>query len=206
VIFLPGEYVEVGHAKLNTGDVILYGREPHLIVRKDHLGAGPKLRMQNLSSRKVLEIFPKSYTRLKRLRAPRKHQDGKVWTMACGDVVLYPATRSAPPEVAIRHIHGWYSSGGSPVVRADVHIFKALTSNTALAVRNSHLLNAVPIRRPHRIGTVAAVRSLKVREPTAWVCVGRNLWRSTSGVEASDLMIEFELQRGMYALLYEPDA
>jgi hypothetical protein len=206
VIFLPGEYVEVGSAKLNEGDVILFGRAPHLIVRKDNLRSGPKLRVQNLENRKIQEIFPKSYVRIKRLRAPRRHQDGKIWTMACGDVVLYPGTVRSFPEVAIRHQHGWYSSGGSRIVRSDVHLFKALSSGVAIPIRNSHLLNAVPIRHPHMIGTVAAVRDLEVREPTAWVCVRRDLWRSTNGVEASDLMIEFELRRGMYALLYEPEA
>lgn len=195
----PGQYVGVSSRFVKAGDVVRLGNEDHVVLRKkchdtmrylivtESMKTGNRRQGHFLKEQKIWRF---------------KIQGGLPdrWEMVSGDVVLYEAEN----VVAVRHKDGWYTSSGRRSVQPDAWTLRDVMSGRAKVIRNEENRHAVRMRRPYLPGSVAAVYDLAALEPTAWICVEPDLWRSTTWVEASDLMIEMELNRNRYVLLYVP--
>jgi hypothetical protein len=205
---LPGKYSPIHVRWIGEGDIIaLPEKEPHMVVAKDRLAGGRiRLLSESLETRKKSRMTLEGNQKLMRLKVPRRHCDnGKLWTMALGDVVRYPEGVHGVDVVAVRQKNGWHTSAEARLLKPDVRVYQDLTAGLAQAVRNQHLRRTVSSRQAYRIGSVAATRDLEENEPTAWVRVERDCWRSTTHVEASDAMINFELKRRTYVMVYAPE-
>jgi hypothetical protein len=205
---LFGEYSPVSSKYLREGDVILLSQgRPFTIVNKTRRHYhGPRLVVEDVQTKRRRVVGLKStLERVYRLKLPRqKEGPAKDWRIATGDVVVYPRRPARLTIAAIRHAGGWYLTFGSRSPRSDAQIFVDVVCSRARVVRANHCVVDLPPDLTWRVGTVAAVRDLTVRDPTVWVRSGQDLWRSSTGVEASDQMIQFEMRRGTYHVVYAP--
>lgn len=196
---LPGKYIEVSQRFVKAGDVVLLDEEDHLVLRKRvHDTRKFVVTTENIETGRQRQGYFGKDERIYRF----KLQNGLPgrWEMACGDVVLYRDERM----VAIRHRNGWYASSGRRNLQPDMWILRDVISGRAEPVRHAGLRHATRMQRPYPAGSVAAVADPAVQDPTAWICIEPDLWCSTTRVEASDLMINMELRRDRYSLLYVP--
>jgi hypothetical protein len=195
----PGQYVAVSSRFVRAGDVVRLGSEDHVVIRKRfHDSCKYMIVTESMKTGNHRQGYFLKDQKIWRFKIQSSLPSR--WEMASGDVVLYPAEKM----VAVRHGTGWYTSAGRRSLQPDAWILQDVMSGRAKVVRNAEIRHAVHMRRPYLTGSVAAVYDVTAPEPTAWICVEPDLWCSTTKVEASDLMIEMELNRNRYVLLYVP--
>lgn len=128
--------------------------------------------------------------------------DEKSWPIHSGDVVLYdPDRRMSTWSVAIRSATQWFTSASRGSLR-DARVRMDVALGRAHILRSAARQEQVDYRRTFGLGSVVAVADPACPDPSAWLHVERDLWRSTIGVEMSDAMIRHELMRGTYRLIH----
>lgn len=196
---IAGRYTEVSQRFIKPGDVVRLPQGDHVVLRKQsHSSDKYRVTAESVETGRQCQFYVGKTEKVWRF----KIQGGlaRSWNMALGDVVRYPRECM----VAIRYRGGWYASAGRRGLLPDVRVLHDVISGRAEVVRNAEHRDAVRMRRPYLPGSVAATSDLTCPDPTAWICVGRDHWCSTTWVEASDLMIQMELVRNRYDLLYVP--
>lgn len=136
---------------------------------------------------------PKLITRGKRVN----------WIPGPGDVLHFWDEEPERRAVAVRRPNGdWHDSTTPRLVFRDARMRHLVRYGQATVLRSGG--KTAPLKATYlwSPGTVLATVNPAEPHPTAWVRVSADLWRSTAGVEASDLMIQYEWERGTYVLLY----
>lgn len=126
--------------------------------------------------------------------------------MQLGDIVLYPGSAPERSLAAIRHHSGWMRTAAPWPPFSDVEVCLHISEARARFVRSSVSPQGARRRRKIPLGTVVASRDVHVTEPTVWVRTGEDFWvGSNRGVTASDLMINYELDRRTYQTVWVPE-
>jgi hypothetical protein len=121
-----------------------------------------------------------------------------------GDVVLYPHEAPERSVAAIRHNSGWARTAAPWAPFSDGEVVLHLAENKAQIIRNA-LRPGVERRKRLPVGTVVACRNVKAPEPTVWIRTAPDYWVSSNrGAMASDLMINYELDRTTYHVVWIP--
>jgi hypothetical protein len=199
-----GTPVSVHMADLTEGDLVLHVDGPYVVVRT----AGSRLRsnrhllvrdVDGSTLRNVLKV-PDAWVR--RLELP----EATMSQFKPGDVVRYlGSTVAETTAAAIRHHAGWSRTVGPWLPMCDLEILVHLSQGRALVVRST-LRPGEDRRRRMPVGTVVATADRKLRDPTVWIRTGRDHWAgSARGLTASDVMINYELDRGTYETVWIPE-
>lgn len=198
------EYRKVDEKYLREGETVLLGQVPHAVVlrRPRQRNGRVTFLVENLVTRNRTNLWCDKGEKLYRLFIPRQTVGmAKDWKINHGDVVIYPGRQGAPTVAAIRHLAGWYTTTSRRVPLPDSKIVQDVREGRAQVVRNDRLRPVLSEAHLYQIGSVIAVRDESVTDPTVWVRIDRNVWRSSTGVEASDQMIRFEMDRETYVLV-----
>lgn len=205
---LIGNYREVAPQYVKVGDVLYCSNSPHAVIQREtRPKKGPKLLLENMYSRHRRTMWCRLGIPVYRLTVPKqKGGPARDWVMAKGDVVVYPATHPSRIVAAIRHGGGWHSTSGARIPQPDVQLMIDVIEGRAVIVRSRDRQPDIRMKVPYRCGSVIAVADPEVADPSVWVRVRPDLWRSSTGVGASDAMIRFEMDRHQtYQLLWMPD-
>lgn len=189
---------------LHEGETVLLGQEPHAVLfRRVGMRDGRvHFLVENLENRNRRHFWCERGGSVYRLYLPRQNVGlAQDWKISHGNVVIYPGKKGRPTIAAIRHLYGWYTTTSRRIPLSDAEIVQDVRDGKATVVRSDRLrprLNEIYL---YRLGSVVATRDEREAEPTVWVRVDHNLWRSSTGVEASDAMIRFEMSRETYVLV-----
>lgn len=125
--------------------------------------------------------------------------------MELGDIILYPGNASGGAVAAIRHHFGWMRTGAPWTPFCDVEVCLHVQERRAQFIRSA-LHGGVRRSKKLPLGSVVACRNLNAAEPTVWIRTDEDYWvSSTRGVTASDLMINYELDRRTYHVVWAPE-
>ncbi len=196
-------------SKLEEDDIIIIRDIALLIVRIESIGrpTGTRLVMRQLESDVIrsLKYDPASWITQLQID-PALTGAGSHWAVQPGDIVRYPQSPGLWPAAAIRHDHGWRRTSAPWMPLSDLEVTLHLIEGRAHAVRNALHITGAPARSVYPVGTLVACRDARAREPSVWIRTGEDYWVSNSrGATASDLMINYELERGVYHVPYIPE-
>jgi hypothetical protein len=198
------EYRPVDEKYLREGETILLGQVPYSVVfrRPRQRNGRVTFVVENQGTGNRSNMWCDKGAKIFRLHIPRQDVGlAKGWKIRHGDVVIYPGRRGAPTVAAIRHLAGWYTTTTRRTPLPDAKVLQDVREGTARVVRNDRLRPALDTIYTYQVGSVVAVRDETVPDPTVWVCTEKNVWRSSTGVEASDQMIRYEMGRDTYLLV-----
>jgi hypothetical protein len=192
---------------LAEGDVLILPSGAYVVTSTQYSVRrnGHRITLRALESSSLHSIPYLATARVTRLSIPPQVAEGEgLWTIQAGDIVLYPGTSPERSVAAIRHHYGWLrtSAPWSPI--SDAEILLHVQEGRAHVIRSSLRGGTQPLLH-YPLGSVVACRSTKAPEPTVWVRTGDDYWVSnTRGVTASDLMINYELDRTTYHVVWVP--
>lgn len=140
------------------------------------------------------------------LRLPARVTEGEgLWTIHPGDIVLYSGQTPAHAVAAIRHHGGWMRTSAPWAPLSDAEILLHIQDGRARVIRSSLRRGTQPLLH-YPVGSVVACRDTKTVEPTVWIRTGDDYWASNArGTAASDLMINYELDRRTYHVVWVPE-
>lgn len=192
---------------LAEGDVLILSTGAYVVMNTQYSVRrnGRRITLRELESSRLHSIPYLPDARVSRLKLPAQVAEGEgLWTIQAGDIVLYPHSSPECSVAAVRHHYGWLRTSAPWSPFSDAEILLHVQEGQARVIRSSLRGGAQPL--PHYpIGSVAACRSAKTPEPTVWVRTGDDYWVSnTRGVTASDLMINYELDRRTYHVVWVP--
>lgn len=200
-----GSCVTVRMDDISEGQVVLLRNKAHVVLRKNEIrGNGRRTFLRTMEGASVHSVpfMPESW--ITRLQLPLEVTDGEGrWTIQQGDIVLYPGDTPEHAVAAIRHHFGWLRTAAPWAPFSDAEVILHVYEGRARVVRNATHQGAQPLRK-YPSGSVVACR--QIDEPTVWVRLDNDLWVSnTPGVTASDLMINYELDRRTYHVVWVPE-
>lgn len=185
---------------LREGNVVVYRDAEHLVVaaRKLTRAPGHAFVFQHLgSSRKSDTTQAPNAVFMRRDRASVS-ASGE-WKPVIGEVVVYRYPRMFMWQVAVRQSENWSTSACPRHHAMDLKVVSDVKFGCAALVHTPGEVHPQSYDWAERLGSVVTTQDTV--EPSAWVRVEPNLWRSTIGVEASDAMVRFEMLRGTYHLV-----
>lgn len=123
--------------------------------------------------------------------------------LRAGDIALYPGQVPEDAVVVIRGLSGWMRTAAPWTLSCDAEMCLHLLEGRA------RIINRVPCAAGGRrgdlpLGSVVACRD--TADSTVWIRTREDYWvSSTRGVTASDLMINYELDRRIYQTVWVPE-
>lgn len=204
---MSGRYKPITSKAVRVGDTILHQHEDYTVITcRPRAGTGPRLILESVEDRSRSSMNCVLDRPVFRVELPKQNRGpARDWTMARGDVVVYPDPVPMRTVAAIRHNGGWHSTVGPQIPLADYLIMMDVVRGPALIVRNVNRQPHLKLGYPYLTGSVIAVHDPAVSDPSVWVRTRRDLWRSSTGVEISDSMVDYEAKRDTYRLLWRPE-
>lgn len=203
-----GVCAQVKMSDLTEGNVILLPNGAFVVQRThyDLRRRGARLTLRDLDGASVRSIPFSADAWVTQLQIPAQvAEDEGLWIIQNGDIVIYPGEQSHNSVAAIRHHDGWQRTAAPWAPLSDAEILLRVQDGTARVIRSA-LRKGVPPLLHYPVGSVVASRDTKVLEPTVWIRTGDDFWTSNSrGATASDLMINYELDRRTYHVVWVPE-
>jgi hypothetical protein len=197
-----GGSVNVRMDSLTEGHVLLRPEGAFVVVRPQHESRrnGLRVTIRDLENSTIRSIpyVPDGW--VSRLELPSVTTLG----IHVGDIVLYPHEAPERSVAAIRHNPGWARTAAPWAPFSDAEVVLHIREDKAQIIRNA-LRPGMQRRKRLPVGSVVACRSVKAPEPTVWIRTDSDYWVSSNrGVTASDLMINYELDRRTYHVVWVP--
>lgn len=195
-----GGTVNVRMDSLVAGNVLLRPEGAFVVVRPQHESRrnGLRVTIRDLENSTIRSIPYVHDGWVSRLELPSALTLG----IHPGDIVLYPHEAPERSVAAIRHSSGWARTAAPWAPFSDAEVLLHMSEHKAQVVRNA-LRPGVERRKRLPVGTVVACRNVKAPEPTVWIRTSPDYWVSNNrGVTASDLMINYELDRRTYHVVW----
>lgn len=184
---------------LREGNVVLHRDAEHLVVAVRRTRTpGRLLVLQHLGSRRKQETRQDLNAVFLRRDQATVDRLGE-WKPVLGDVVVYRYPEVSMWQVAVRQNDYWATSACPRHPSMDLKVVSDVVFGCAELVHTPGEVYPQSHDWAMRPGSVVTTRESV--EPSAWVRVDSDLWRSTAGVEASDAMIRFEMAKGAYHLV-----
>jgi len=192
---------------LAEGDVLLLSGNAYVVMKMTYgvRRSGGRLPLRTLESSVIHTIPYLANAQVTRLNLPPQiAEEEGLWTIQPGDIVLYPGSSPEDSVAAIRHHYGWLRTAAPWPPTSDAEILLHVQDGRARVIRSSRRGGTQPLLH-YPVGSVVACLNTKVTEPTVWVRTGDDYWVSNArGVTASDLMINYELDRRTYHVVWVP--
>lgn len=197
-----GGSVNVRMDSLTEGNVLLRPEGAFVVVRPQHElrrnGLRVTIRDLENSTLRSIPYVPESW--VSRLELPSAITLG----IHSGDVVLYPHEAPERSVAAIRHNSGWARTAAPWAPFSDAEVLLHMAEDKARIIRNA-LRPGMERRKRLPVGSVVACHNMKAPEPTVWIRTDSDYWVSSNrGATASDLMINYELDRRTYCVVWVP--
>lgn len=185
--------------QLREGHVVLYHDSEHLVVAVHRTKTpGRVMVLQHLTSKRKHETKQDPNAVFMRRDEATMAKLGE-WKPVLGEVVVYHYAQVSMWQVAVRQSDDWATSACPRHHALDLKVVSDVNFGCAVLVHTPGEVHPQADDWIRRTGSV--VTTHESVEPSAWVRVEPNLWRSTTGVQASDAMIRFEMERGTYHLV-----
>lgn len=193
---------------LSEGGVIFLNSRAYVVLstQYDLRRSGARLMLRDLEGATLRSIPYTASGWVPRLQLPPYIAEGEgLWTIQHGDIVMYPSNTPEYAVVAIRHHYGWLRTSAPWAPFSDAEILLHLQEGRVQVIRSSLRRGVQPLPQ-YPTGSVVACRDARAPEPTVWLRTGEDFWVSnTRGVTASDLMINYELDRRTYHVVRIPE-
>jgi hypothetical protein len=203
-----GTVVSAKMSTLVEGNILLMPRRAYVVLHTEYdlrrKGARLVLRDVEGAAIRTLPYEPDGWVTKLDLPAEITEGDG-LWVIRPGDIVLYPGDGPEHAMAAIRHHHGWMRTVAPWSPLSDAEVVIHLQEGRLEVLRSSLRRRATSPRSIYPLGSVVASRNLQTPEPTVWLKTGDDYWvSSVRGVTASDVMINYELMRNTYHVVWAP--
>lgn len=201
-----GVFANARMGKLTEGVVVLVGGAPYVVLRTEHdtrrRGSRSRMIVRVMDGASVRSVPYDTAAWMTRLTLSADMAD----LIRLGDIVRYPGALPEHGMVAIRQQHGWMRTAAPWAPYADAEVLLHLREGRATVLRSALCSAAIPPRGHYPTGSVVACRDLKTTDPTVWIRTGEDYWVShIRGVTASDVMINYEVDRRTYHVVWVPE-